>query len=72
MGWGRKSVLGGATALALLCGQELLACQMPHKPRPVNRVQPKRDMVADLQKRLGELLRSSASSSVPSRRIILQ
>lgn len=59
-------------ALALLCGHELAACELSQKPKPANRVQPKRDVVADLQKLLGELLRPSAGSSLPSRRIILQ
>lgn len=72
MGLGRSSVFGGFMALALLCSHELAACELSQKPKPVNRVQPKRDVVSEIQKRLGELLRPSAGSSVPSRRIILQ
>lgn len=72
MGWGSKWVIGGLTAAAVLCGHNLSACQLPQKPKPENRVEPKRDMVADLQKRLSDLLRASAGSTVPSRRIILQ
>jgi hypothetical protein len=72
LGLGRTCVLGGVLALALLCGQELSACELVQKPKPANRVQPKRDVVADIQKRLGELLRPSPGSSLPSRRIILQ
>jgi hypothetical protein len=72
LGLGRMSVFGALTAFAALCAHQAIACEMSQRPKPIHVVQPKRDVVATLQKRLVDLLRPVTTGSVPSRRIILQ
>lgn len=65
-------MLGGAAAMTLLGGHGLLACELSQRPKPAAHVERKWIGLADLQKRLADLLRPGQASSQPSRRIILQ
>lgn len=75
LGLGRMSLLAGMAALAAVCGHELEACELSQKSKPAARsvqAEQKWSGLAELQKRLADLLRQNHESSQPSRRVILQ
>jgi len=75
LGLGRMSLLAGLAALAAVGGHELEACELSQKSKPTTpavQTEQKWSGLAELQKRLADLLRPSHESSQPSRRVILQ